>query len=101
MKKTFIFSAFFIFIIFSSVSFAFEPSSNTIYNGIDGPRALIAERKKNPKARAATFISSHMESVALLPAPMIKAKVFGKQFHTICSGGAYMNPAYIDTFQKY
>lgn len=35
MKKTFIFSAFFIFIIFSSVSFAFEPSSNTIYNGID------------------------------------------------------------------
>lgn len=36
--------------------------SEPIYNGIDGPRALIAERRKNPKARAAAFISSHMES---------------------------------------
>ena len=36
--------------------------SEPLYNGIDGPRALIAERKKNPKARAAAFISQHMES---------------------------------------
>lgn len=42
-----------------------------------------------------------LEEVALLPAPIIKAKVFGKQFHTICSGGAYLNPAYLDTFKKY
>lgn len=46
-------------------------------------------------------IAKKLESAALLPAPVVKAKVFGKQFHAICSGGAYMNPAYIDTFQKY
>lgn len=46
-------------------------------------------------------LAKKLEAAALLPAPVIKAKVFGKQFHTICSGGAYMNPAYIDTFQKY
>ena len=27
--------------------------------------------------------------------------VFGRQFHTICSGGAYLNPDYIDLFNKY
>ncbi|MGN0317888.1 MAG: AMP-binding protein [Lachnospira sp.] len=46
-------------------------------------------------------LAKKLESAALLPAPIVKAKVFGKQFHTICSGGAYMNPAYIDTFKKY
>ena len=42
-----------------------------------------------------------LEEVAWMPAGIIKAKVFGKQFHTICSGGAYLNPAYLDTFKKY
>lgn len=42
-----------------------------------------------------------LEEAAWLPAPIVKTKVFGKQFHTICSGGAYLNPAYIDTFKKY
>lgn len=46
-------------------------------------------------------LAKKLEAVELLPAPVVKAKVFGKQFHTICSGGAYMNPAYIDTFKKY
>lgn len=46
-------------------------------------------------------LAKKLEEVAWLPAPIVKAKVFGKQFHTICSGGAYMNPAYIDTFKKY
>ena len=27
--------------------------------------------------------------------------IFGKQFHTICSGGAYLNPDYIDLFAQY
>ena len=31
----------------------------------------------------------------------MKGKVFGKQFHTICSGGAYLNPAYLELFEKY
>ena len=31
----------------------------------------------------------------------MKAKVFGKQFHTVCSGGAYLNPDYIALFKKY
>ena len=46
-------------------------------------------------------LAKKLEAAGLLPAPVVKAKVFGKQFHTICSGGAYMNPAYIDTFKKY
>ena len=36
--------------------------SEPIYNGIDGPAALEEERKKNPGARAAQFISRNVES---------------------------------------
>lgn len=36
--------------------------SEPIYNGIDGPGALEEERKKNPKARAAQFISQDVNS---------------------------------------
>lgn len=36
--------------------------SEPIYNGIDGPKALEEERKKNPKARAARFISQNVDS---------------------------------------
>ena len=46
-------------------------------------------------------LAKKLEDASFLPAAIVKAKVFGKQFHTICSGGAYMNPAYIDTFKKY
>lgn len=46
-------------------------------------------------------LAKKLEDVAWMPAPLVKGKVFGKQFHTICSGGAYLNPAYIDTFKKY
>ena len=42
-----------------------------------------------------------LEEAAWVLAPIIKAKVFGKQFKAICSGGAYLNPAYIDTFAKF
>lgn len=42
-----------------------------------------------------------LEEVSWIPAPLVKTKVFGKQFHTVCSGGAYLNPAYIDMFKKY
>ena len=46
-------------------------------------------------------LAKKLEEASYLPAAIVKAKVFGKQFHTICSGGAYLNPAYIDTFRKY
>lgn len=36
--------------------------SEPIYNGIDGPGALLEERKKNPDARAALFITPYVES---------------------------------------
>lgn len=36
--------------------------SEPIYNGIDGPGALLEERKKNPNARAALFISKNVDS---------------------------------------
>lgn len=42
-----------------------------------------------------------LEETDWLPAPIIKAKVFGKQLHTICSGGAYLNPDYLKRFKKY
>ena len=46
-------------------------------------------------------LAKKLEDAAWMPAPLVKAKVFGKQFHTICSGGAYLNPAYYDTFARY
>ena len=46
-------------------------------------------------------LAKKLEDAAWMPAPLVKAKVFGKQFHTICSGGAYLNPAYFDTFKRY
>ncbi|MGN0437064.1 MAG: AMP-binding protein [Lachnospiraceae bacterium] len=46
-------------------------------------------------------LAKKLEEASWMPAGIVKAKVFGKQFHTICSGGAYMNPAYLDTFKKY
>ena len=46
-------------------------------------------------------MAKKLEDAAWMPAALVKAKVFGKQFHTICSGGAYLNPAYLDTFKKY
>ncbi|MGN0350836.1 MAG: AMP-binding protein [Roseburia sp.] len=46
-------------------------------------------------------LAKKLEDAAWMPAPIVKAKVFGKQFHTIVSGGAYLNPAYIDTFKRY
>ncbi len=46
-------------------------------------------------------LAKKLEEASWLPAAVVKAKVFGKQFHTICSGGAYLNPAYFDLFEKY
>lgn len=46
-------------------------------------------------------LAKKLEEAAWIPAPLVKAKVFGKQFHTVCSGGAYLNPAYLEMFQKY
>lgn len=36
--------------------------SEPIYNGIDGPRALLEARKKNPEARSASLITPYVES---------------------------------------
>lgn len=46
-------------------------------------------------------LAKKLEEAAWMPAPLVKAKVFGKQFNIIYSGGAYLNPAYIDTFKKF
>lgn len=42
-----------------------------------------------------------LEDAAALPPEMIKKQVFGDRLHTICSGGAYLNPAWITLFEKY
>ncbi len=46
-------------------------------------------------------LAKKLEEAALLPPKIVKIQVFGKQFHTICSGGAYLNPSYIDLFERY
>ena len=46
-------------------------------------------------------MAKKLEDTAGFAAPIVKAMVFGNQFHTICSGGAYLNPAYIDLFARY
>ncbi len=46
-------------------------------------------------------LAKKLEEAAGLPPEIVKKEMFGEQFHTICSGGTYLNPAYIDLFQKY
>lgn len=46
-------------------------------------------------------LAKKLEEASWIPAPLVKVKVFGKQFHTVCSGGAYLNPAYLELFKKY
>lgn len=46
-------------------------------------------------------MAKKLEDAKGLPPEIVKKEVFGEQFHTICSGGAYLNPAYIDLFNKY
>ena len=42
-----------------------------------------------------------LEDVKDLPEKVVKEAVFGSQFHTICSGGAYLNPEYIELFERF
>ena len=46
-------------------------------------------------------LAKKLEDAAGLPPEIVKKEVFGEQFHTICSGGAYLDPAYIDLFARY
>lgn len=46
-------------------------------------------------------LAKKLEEAAWMPPALVKAKVFGKQFHTICSGGAYLNPAHVERFARY
>ncbi|MBR4026340.1 MAG: AMP-binding protein [Lachnospiraceae bacterium] len=46
-------------------------------------------------------MAKKLEDAAGLPPEVVKKEVFGEQFRTICSGGAYMPPAMIDLFAKY
>lgn len=42
-----------------------------------------------------------LEEAEGLPVEIVKKEVFGEQFHTIYSGGAYLPPAFIELFAKY
>ena len=46
-------------------------------------------------------MAKKLGEVSGLPDKLVKNMVFGKQFHTICSGGAYLNPDDIDLFDRY
>lgn len=46
-------------------------------------------------------LAKKLEEAAGLPAEIVKKEVFGEKLHTICSGGAYLNPALIDLFEGY
>ncbi|MDD2979921.1 MAG: AMP-binding protein [Hespellia sp.] len=46
-------------------------------------------------------LAKKLEDAAELPPEIVKKEVFGERLHTICSGGAYLNPAYLDLFGKY
>lgn len=36
-----------------------------------------------------------------LPPELVKKEVFGERLHTVCSGGAYLNPDWITLFERY
>lgn len=42
-----------------------------------------------------------LEGLRGLPPAAVKKEMFGEQFHTICSGGAYLPPSMIDLFETY
>ncbi len=46
-------------------------------------------------------MAKKLQDSAGVPPAIVKRMVFGKQFHTICSGGAYLAPDLLDLFQKY
>lgn len=46
-------------------------------------------------------IAKKLEENTVLPPKLVKNTVFGKQLTTICSGGAYLDPSYLDLFAKY
>ncbi|MCD8025526.1 MAG: AMP-binding protein [Clostridiales bacterium] len=46
-------------------------------------------------------LAKKLEDAAGLPPELVKKEVFGEQLHTICSGGAYLNPALFDLFRRY
>ena len=46
-------------------------------------------------------LAKKLESARKLPPAVVKRELFGEQFHTICSGGAYLPPAMIDLFETY
>lgn len=46
-------------------------------------------------------MAKKLEEAEGLPPQIVKKEVFGDNLHTICSGGAYLNPAYLDLFAKY
>ena len=41
------------------------------------------------------------DSGGILPKKMVAMAAFGGSLHTICSGGAYLDPDYVDRFQEY
>jgi len=46
-------------------------------------------------------MAKKLEDAKGLPPEIVKKEVFGEQFHTICSGGAYLPPAMLDLFGEY
>lgn len=46
-------------------------------------------------------MAKKLEDAAGLPEDIVKREVFGEQFQTICSGGAYLPPSMIALFEKY
>lgn len=46
-------------------------------------------------------MAKKLEAAEGLPTDVVKREVFGEQFTTICSGGAYLPPAMLDLFKKY
>lgn len=46
-------------------------------------------------------LAKKLEETAGLPKEIVKKEVFGEKLHTICSGGAYLNPELIDLFESY
>lgn len=46
-------------------------------------------------------MAKKLQDAAALPPEIVKREVFGEQFHTICSGGAYLPPSMLDLFGKY
>ena len=90
-------------------AFDFEPQPDQLCtimftSGTTGKSKGVMLTHRNQAENAGSInmdLPERMVLLSVLPPKLVKNAVFGKQLTKISSGGAYLDPSYIDLFEKY